>query len=105
LSKRTSALRRPIAIFDQDEKGVPIPDQHLLTLHTLADVRLLVKRVPRQRRLEVTWQHVEACLKSGDAQDVTVALQIVLQLERVPYTSPAARETARCLMPARTHRD
>jgi hypothetical protein len=47
LSKRdrwSTPLPRPITFFDQDQNGLPIADQYLLTLRTLADVRKLLKR-------------------------------------------------------------
>jgi hypothetical protein len=77
-------LPRPIAIRDQDDKGVPIPDKHLLTLRTLADVRGFLKRIPRQKREEANWLHVEAMLRESP-EDTAVALQLALQLERLPY--------------------
>jgi hypothetical protein len=39
---------RPITILDEDEDGVLIPDQYLLTLRTLADVRKLLRHVPKE---------------------------------------------------------
>jgi hypothetical protein len=42
LAKRpnwSTPLPRSIAILDQDKNRVPIPDQYLLALCTLADVR------------------------------------------------------------------
>jgi hypothetical protein len=46
----STPLPRPILILDQDEAGVPLPDQHLLTLRTLADVRKLLRHIPKERR-------------------------------------------------------
>ena len=61
-----------------------------MTLKTVADVRELLKHVPPDRSRLSTWQYVEKCLNeaaaSGDAAGLSVALQIVFQLERVPYT-------------------
>jgi hypothetical protein len=58
-----------------------------MTLKTLADVRKLLSHIPEERRQLSTWQHVEATLREGEPpDDVSVALQIVLQMERVPFT-------------------
>jgi hypothetical protein len=56
-----------------------------MTLRTLADVRKLLKHVPRERRQLSTWQHVESSL-SESPEDAVMALMLVLQLEHVPYT-------------------
>jgi hypothetical protein len=82
-AKWSTPLPRPIAILDQDDNGTPIPGQHLLTLHTL-DVRGFLKRIPRQKRGEAKWLHVEAMLRKSP-EDTAVALQLALQLERLPY--------------------
>jgi heme exporter protein D len=84
-ARASEQLPRPIAILDQDENGITLQDQYLLTMHTLADVRSLLRRVPRQKRLEAKWQHVEASLRES-AEDAAVALQIALQLDHVPYS-------------------
>jgi hypothetical protein len=77
-------LPRPIAILDQDDNGVVLPDQQLPTLRRLADVRALLKRIPCQKREEATWQHVEASLHEGP-EATAVALQLAFQLEKLPY--------------------
>ena len=59
-----------------------------MTLKALADVRKLLSHVPKERRELSTWQHVEKTLQecaAGDPQNISVALQIVLRGERVPY--------------------
>jgi hypothetical protein len=85
----STPLPRPIAILDQHEDGVLISDQYLLTLRTLADVRKLLSHIPKERRELSTWQHVEKtlhdCAAGEDPVNISVALQIVLQAERVPY--------------------
>jgi hypothetical protein len=58
----------------------------LLTLRTLADVRKLLGHIPKEQRQLLTWQHVEATLREGKPPNVPVALQLVLQMERVPFT-------------------
>jgi hypothetical protein len=60
-----------------------------MTLTTLADVRELLKHLPKGHRERSTWQHVATCLdeavRGGSIIDVTVPLQMVLSMERVPY--------------------
>ena len=89
MSKRPGLLPRPIAIFDQDEKRLPIADQYLLTLRTAADVRKLLKGIPKQRREISSWRNVEKHLAGASAADLSVAVQLALQIERVPYTIKA----------------
>jgi hypothetical protein len=49
----------------------------------------LLGHIPKERRQLSTWQHVEAtlqeCAAGDDPANISVALQIVLQGERVPY--------------------
>jgi hypothetical protein len=58
-----------------------------MTLRTLADVRELIRHLPKERRDFDTWQHViktlEQAAHSGDVVDVDVALRMVLILEGV----------------------
>ena len=68
----------------------PITIPEVMTLKTLADVRKLLGHIPKQRRQLETWRHVEKTLQgcaSGedDPANISVALQLVFQLERVPY--------------------
>jgi hypothetical protein len=60
-----------------------------MTLKTLADVRKLLGHIPKERRELSTWQHVEKtlqeCAAGEDPVNISVALQIVLQAEHVPY--------------------
>jgi hypothetical protein len=64
----------------------PITIPQVMTLKTLADVRKLISHIPKERRQLSTWQHVEKMLREGEPPDVSVTLQIVLQMERVPFT-------------------
>jgi len=61
----------------------------------LADVRELMKHLPKGHRERSTWQHVAACLDEAahgaDASDVTVPLKMVLSMEGVPYQLKARR--------------
>ena len=61
----------------------------VMDLVTLADVRTLIGHLPKETRQKETWQYVESELTkaaaSGDTAQVSVALQMVLQLERVEY--------------------
>jgi hypothetical protein len=58
----------------------------VMTLKTLADGRTLLGHIPAERRELSTWQHVEKTLREGEPPGVSVALQVVLQMERVPFT-------------------
>jgi hypothetical protein len=57
---------------------------------SLADLRELLKHLPKGHRQRSTWQHVAkqlaAAARGGDINDVVVPLLLVLQLERVPAT-------------------
>ena len=68
-------------------KPVTIPQ--VMTLKTLADVRKLLGHIPKERRQLSTWQHVEKtlreCAVGDDTENISVALQIVPQGERVPH--------------------
>ena len=58
-----------------------------MTLRTLADVRTLISHVPKARRDNLNWQVVATALNEAaagaDPTNVSVALQIVLNLEGV----------------------
>jgi hypothetical protein len=60
-----------------------------MDLKTLADVRKLISHLPKETRAKGTWQYVDAELKkaaaAGDTTQVSIALQMVLQLEHVEY--------------------
>ena len=65
-----------------------IPD--VAVLRRLAGVRTLIeKHLPKETRAQSTWRHVVAevdkAVAGGDTRDVSAALQMVLQLERVTY--------------------
>lgn len=66
----------------------PLTIPTVMKLKTLADVRELVRHVPKARRDLSTWQHVIAAIDEaaagGDVTSASVALQMVLQLENVP---------------------
>jgi hypothetical protein len=65
----------------------PLVIPRVMTLTTLADVRTLMRHLPRHAREKETWRHVEAQLadaaNGGDVTDAFVALRLVLMLERV----------------------
>ena len=67
----------------------PLVIPGLMTLTTLADVRELMKHLPKGHRERSTWRHVAACLNEaahgGDTIDVAVPLQMVLSMKGVPY--------------------
>jgi hypothetical protein len=60
-----------------------------MTLKTLADVRKLLSYIPKERRQLSTWQYAEttlqACADGEDTMSINVTLQLVFQLEGVPY--------------------
>lgn len=60
----------------------------VMKLRTLADVRDLLRHIPADRRKLSMWQHVARSLNEaavgGDPADVSIALRMVLFLERVP---------------------
>jgi hypothetical protein len=61
----------------------------VMTLRTLADVSELLRHLPKEHRAKETWQHVAAQLdeaaRGADPVNVSVALQMVLGMERVTY--------------------
>ena len=60
-----------------------------MDLKTLADVRDFIKHIPKERRQNDTWQVVarrlEAAATGGSVDDVSIALQMAFQLERVEF--------------------
>ena len=67
----------------------PLKIPTVMTLTTLADVRELVERhLPAEARERETWRYVAIQLaeaaRGGDTKEVEIALQLVLQLEKVP---------------------
>jgi hypothetical protein len=79
--KRSRPLPRPLIILDNGKE--------FLQLSTLADVRDFLKRIPKERQQFDTWQTVtrrlDAAAAGGSVDDLSIALQMVLQLERVEY--------------------
>jgi hypothetical protein len=65
----------------------PLVIPGVMTLATLADVRELMRHLPRQAREKDTWRHVAAMLekaaRGGATIDVAVPLQMVLSMEGV----------------------
>ena len=71
----------------------PLPERLKIpgipALKTLADVRALIKRLPREFHQRETWRYVETVLADAAAGrqqpvDAAIALRLVLMLERVP---------------------
>ena len=58
-------------------------DPGVMKLSTLADVRALMRHLPRATRERDTWRHVAEAARGGDVNDAVVALRLVLMLERV----------------------
>jgi hypothetical protein len=67
----------------------PLRIPKVMKLVTLADVRELIRHVPKDRRDNLNWRVVADELAKAaagaDPAGVSVALQMVLSLERVPY--------------------
>jgi hypothetical protein len=66
----------------------PLVIPGVMELTTLADVRELIKHLPKGHRERSTWRHVAACLDEAvlgevDTIDVAVPLQMVLSMEGV----------------------
>jgi hypothetical protein len=90
-----------------------------MDLVTLADVRTLLGHLPKETRAKSTWQHVESELKKaaagGNTAQVSIALQMMLQLEHIEYRlkyavwtddtggRPAAGAAWRQMPPVRIH--
>jgi hypothetical protein len=68
-------------------RAIVIPS--VMTLRTLADVRTLLRHLPAATRAKSTWQHVtdelDKAAAGDDPRDVYIALQMVFQLERIPW--------------------
>jgi hypothetical protein len=67
----------------------PLVIPKVMTIETLADVQNLIRHLPRDHRVKSTWQHVVAELNKAaagaDVVDVSIALRMVLMLERVKF--------------------
>jgi hypothetical protein len=57
----------------------------VITLKTLADVRVLIEHLPEDRRAKPTWQHITAQIEQAaagvDVVDLGIALRLALMLE------------------------
>ena len=85
LCVRERHLPRPN--WSRPRPGLTIPT--IMDLVTLADVRTLLEHQPKETRVRDTWQYVRAELEksaaSGDATQVSITLQMLLELEHVEY--------------------
>jgi hypothetical protein len=67
----------------------PLVVPGVMTLRTLADVRKLLGHLPKEVRARSTWrgiaEQLDIAARGGDPNDVAVALQLVLMLEKVPF--------------------
>jgi hypothetical protein len=67
--------------------STPLTIPGILNLTTLADVRILIRRLPAEWREKERWRHVAACLEAAargaDTVEVAVALRLVLAMEGV----------------------
>jgi hypothetical protein len=70
-------------------RSIVIPK--VMTLNTLADVRKLMGHLPAETREKSTWLHVATQLaeasRNGDTIQVYAALQMVLSMESIPFTT------------------
>jgi len=77
----------------------PLTIPTIMDLHTLANVRALLKHLPKAAREKSTWQHVETELKKaasgGETAQASIALQMLLVLERVEYHPIESKNTRR----------
>ena len=69
-------------------RPIVIPDLRL-TLSTLADVRMLIGRVPKARRETRTWLHVDKKLATaaagGNVADAAIALRMAFMIENIEH--------------------
>jgi hypothetical protein len=72
------SFRRPLPA------PITIPD--VITLKTLGDVRKLLGHIPKERREIPAWLNVQKYLSGGDVENVSIAIQLALQIECVPYS-------------------
>jgi hypothetical protein len=67
----------------------PIVIPEVMALQTLADVQKLLRHLPDDRRERLTWRYVAAKLDEaaieGDANDVSIALRMMLMLEGIEW--------------------
>ena len=67
---------------------IAIPDLKL-TLRTLADIRALISRVPKERRENRIWKHVahevEAAVKGGNVAEAAIALRLAFMIENIEH--------------------
>lgn len=66
----------------------PLVIPTVMTLKTLADVRALMRHLPKDRRTRSTWRHVEkqlaeAAAGAADTADAVMSLRLALMLEKV----------------------
>jgi hypothetical protein len=67
----------------------PLVIPKVMTLKTLADVRTLVRHLPKDHRARPSWLYVEKLIEEAaagaDTADVSIALRMVLSMEGVEY--------------------
>jgi hypothetical protein len=67
----------------------------VVTLTTLADVRVLIPRLPEDHRDDPTWRHVAAQVAQAavrvDVVDLGIALRLALMLEGLEYEGAAVK--------------
>ncbi len=79
------ALPRPLSILDKGKE--------FLRLTTLADVHDFLKPIPKERQQQDTLQAVARRLDDAAAgRDVSIALQMTFQLERIDYRQLIVRD-------------
>ena len=92
MSTRTNFCVPKAALRKRPDWSRPLPQPivipDLMTLRTLADVRVLLGHLPKEYRAKETWRHVAKTLDEatgGGIQpvEVAVALKLVLSMEGI----------------------
>jgi hypothetical protein len=72
-------------MVDALPRPLTIPD--VMTLRTLADVRDLLRHVPKGTRDKAIWRYaadrLDEAVRDGDVTDLAVALRMVLSMEGI----------------------
>jgi hypothetical protein len=67
----------------------PLTIPGVMKLRTLADVRTLIGHLPKAARAQDRWQYIQRELQqaavTGDAKQVSIALQMAMMLDRIEY--------------------
>ena len=81
--RRSVNMRLPLDWSRPLRRPLTIPG--VMTLKTLADVRKLLGHIPKERLETSAWRNIEKYLDVADVENVSIAIQLALQIECVPY--------------------